>query len=140
MTDLLKYSEDDLQELIQAEGLDDDFVPGYLDSVAGVLNKNPTMYRSYGPYWWPLKRLLIQRGHQDLFGTEVDDSVADQLTYTTDQLTVAAIYSYSERVMAAGTMYSNSQLVDTPDGAESYLIADEEIEGIIAVINSTKAS
>ena len=35
---------------------------GVLQNIVQVLQEHPTYYRNFGPWWWPLKRILKRAG------------------------------------------------------------------------------
>lgn len=129
---LARYDVADLERLIREEVGSDDFAPRYLKSVATTLQRHPTHYRGFGPYWWPLKSLLIDAGYTQ-FGVEIEDDAAlEALTYPTPALTVAAAYTFSEHSFAMGMHQSPAHTVDTDDGeSTTYFIGDEELEGLL---------
>lgn len=132
-----KYSEKDLEKMIEVEG-GKGFAPAFLAGVKATLTANPKLYRQYGLYWWPLKLLLIESGF-DLFGSEIDEYTALSLSYSTDELTCAACYTYAEREFLMGNMYSNSHIVNLNNGDDdTYYINDNEIEGVLFVDDMIK--
>lgn len=129
---LARYSADDLALLISEEVGSGDFVAAYLRGVANTLSRHPAQYRGFGPYWWPLKALLIEAGYTQ-FGTEIDDEEAlSALTYPTANLTVAAAYTFAEHAFSTGLLTSPSHTVAYDDGEMgTYFVGDEELEGIL---------
>lgn len=126
-----RYQAADLQRLIDEEA-GGDFVAAYLSGVVEAIKRQPEHYRGFGPYWWPLKALLIDAGHAD-FGTEIEDTDAhDQLTYSTPTLTAAAAYTFSEHAFNDGMQAAAGHSVEYDDGeVETYFVADEEMEQLI---------
>lgn len=128
---IARFDEAELQALIDQEAGGGEFVATYLASVAALLGREPEQYRGFGPYWWPLKRLLIDAGYRQ-FGDEIDDeATADALTYPSPALTVAAAYAFAEHAMAAGMQYSPAHVVQVDGEPTTYWIGDEAIEGPI---------
>jgi len=125
-----RFDPADLERLIAEEVGSEDFLTDYLDGVARTLDAQPETYRGFGPYWWPLKRLLIDAGHSQ-FGDTVDDAeTADALTYDRPALTAAAAYTFAEHARGAGMQFSPAHTIAREDGElDTYLIADEDIEG-----------
>lgn len=128
---LARYDIADLQRLISEEVGSGDFVAAYLKSAADTLARQPAHYRGYGPYWWPLKRLLINAGYTQ-FGRDIDDdAAADALTYPTDALTAAAAYAFAEHAFSQGTHQSPAHVVTDTEGEQlTYYIGDETMEGL----------
>ncbi|HHY1699711.1 TPA: peptide-binding protein [Escherichia coli] len=60
---------------------EDEYVDFSLSGLHGRLLKNPRLYRSYGPYWPEIKKLLLERGYGQIYSAwhllpvpeEVDD-------------------------------------------------------------------
>ncbi|MGP9633769.1 hypothetical protein ACT3R7_11950 [Halomonas sp. AOP43-A1-21] len=129
---LARYSIDALEQLISTESGGGDFVAAYLRGIASTLSRHPAQYRGFGPYWWPLKALLIEAGYTQ-FGTEIDDDDAlSDLTYSTPRLTIAAAYTFAEHAFSTGLLTSPSHTVDYDDGETgTYYVGDEELEGIL---------
>lgn len=129
---IARYDVADLQRLIAEEVGEGDFVAPYLKGVAATLIQAPEQYRGFGPYWWPLKRLLIDAGYVE-FGDEIEDEdTADTLTYPSPAMTVAAAYTFSEHAMGAGMQYSSGHTVMQDDGEQgTYWIGDETMEILI---------
>lgn len=128
---IARYDAADLQRLIDEEA-GGDFVDAYLSGVAQALRCQPEQYRGFGPYWWPMKALLVAAGHTD-FGTGVeDDDALAQLTYDSPALTVAAAYTFSEYAFANGMQAAPGHTVAHDDGEdETYYVSDEEVEQLI---------
>jgi hypothetical protein len=129
---LARYSAEELAQLISEEAGDGDFVAAYLRGVANTLSRHPAQYRGFGPYWWPLKALLVDAGYTQ-FGVDIDDDEAlSALTYSTPSLTVAAAYTFAEHAFSTGLLTSPSHTVTYTDGETgTYEVGDEEIEGIL---------
>ncbi|MDX5979564.1 hypothetical protein [Vreelandella alkaliphila] len=129
---LARYSTDELERLISEEAGGGEFVAAYLKGVAQTLSRHPAQYRGFGPYWWPLKALLVEAGYSQ-FGTEIDDDDAlTALTYETPALTVAAAYAFAEHAFSTGLLTSPSHTVTFTNGETgTYHVGDEEIEGIL---------
>lgn len=51
-----------------AETIPDEGVPEVLRAIVRDLQVNPTRYRWFGVWWWPIKAMLIRAGHQPLLG------------------------------------------------------------------------
>ncbi len=100
----------------------------FIKSVAIFLQRNPLRYRGFGPYWWNLKRIMIDRGHSK-FGDFIDAEMADLFDYSDDGLNIAAAYAYSEEMLNTGRMFDSKHFIDHEDGEVSeYIIADETME------------
>lgn len=129
---IARYAAEDLERLIAEEVGGGDFVDAYLEGVASTLDHQPEQYRGFGPYWWALKRLLIERGYTQFGELVEEDETADALTYPSPALTAAAAYTFAEHAMAAGMQTSPGHTVTLEDGEQAtYWIGDEEVEGPI---------
>ncbi len=114
---------------VQASG---DWVPRYLSGLKAVINKNPLRYREYGPYWWLLKKALIDSG--DLtFGDEIDREWFDILSYGSVEMNIAAAIAYEEsRDAGQCNIYDERHTLETEEGEPyEYVIADSDIESIL---------
>lgn len=102
------------------------------DGYARILKRKPQQYRSFGPFWWLLKRELINHGHTE-FGTTVDAEWYNHADYGDPVLNMLAVWTYAEFADGRGLLFSNAHAVSfIDDGAESepeeYVLIDEEME------------
>ena len=127
-----------LEKVLQKEIGNQDrsvFVSRFLKGTAEILQREPRQYLSYGPYWWPLKRLLISAGYSS-FGTEVLDDFADTMSYEKDELTIVACWAYSTTLLENGSIYSAFHVIPTKDGEGfDYELGDDEFEMILFAQN-----
>lgn len=109
------------------------FVNKYLSGVISNLKNTPKLYRSFGPYWWPLKRLIIGYSNYDGFlGDSYDVALDQSFSYDSDALTVCAAYSMQQATVENGYMYSVSHTVYTEDQEQVELvIEDGDVERLI---------
>lgn len=108
------------------------WVSKMLGSFSATVRRRPLSYRSFGPFWWPIKRLMIESG--DLQGETPDPAEVERITLGTPALDVAAAWAYSEFAASNQTSDDNMITVDTEDGDTfEYLLNDEEMEAMPAM-------
>lgn len=102
-----------------------------LASFAGIVKRRPQAYRSFGPFWWPLKAMMIKAG--ELSGCEPDAELVAQATMGRPALDVAAAWSmhetYSSQMLAGSTFTVDTESGDTIE----YLLVDDEMKAIAAL-------
>jgi hypothetical protein len=127
--DLDKLPDDTLRSFIEDNrgGLtDDDFVNRYLDTVIDGLMLNPLLYRTYGGYWWPLKRLLIARpDYKPECGDSFDTDLNQLFSHSEDILTVAAAYLEQAKNLT-DKMLSDNHFIYDAAGGESFELTLED--------------
>ncbi len=101
-------------------------------AIADMLKKNPMQYRSYGPYWWVVKKILLSFG-EDYFGSFLDAEWVEKVTYGDPVWDLLAAWSYSEYALDNGLIYSNGHPVvfindDGESEEEAYTLVDDDIE------------
>lgn len=102
------------------------WVSKMLSSFAGIVNRRPLTYRTFGPFWWPLKALMIEAG--ELNASEPDPALVDQATAGSPALDVAAAWSMHE-TCSSQMLAGNTFTVDTESGdTVEYRLYDEEME------------
>lgn len=95
-------------------------------SFAAIVKRRPAAYRSFGPFWWPLKALMIKSG--ELVAIEPDPELVAQATMGRPALDVAAAWSMHE-TYSSQMMTGNTFTVDTESGdAVDYYLFDDEME------------
>jgi hypothetical protein len=114
-------------------GLTDiEFTERYLKGVSDSLKNNKKLYRSFGGFWWPLKRLILAYDHSmiDHIGEEFDAELNDMFSYSNDAITVCAAYLTQQVNMETGYMESNKHTYETAGNEPVDLTVDDsEIEG-----------
>lgn len=129
--------EDDLQELYEeatANQSAEEFVNRTLENVAKTLKRNPLFYRAYGPYWWLLKQMLIERHGQSLFSEgNLDKSMLNQLSFSSPAYGLVAAWQYAEWQFEMGAQANTQHELETDDGdSTTYELFDEELEVLAA--------
>lgn len=110
----------------------EEWLEGMAHAIASMLKKNPMQYRSYGPYWWVVKKILLSFG-EDHFGSFLDAEWVEKVTYGDPVWDLLAAWSYSEYALDNGLIYSNGHPVvfindDGESEEEAYTLVDDDIE------------
>lgn len=102
-----------------------DWIAKNIELTAGILRRDPRRYRAYGPYWWVVKRAMINHGLDD-FGDFVDLEWYDKVDYGNEFLNLLAALIYQDMVLELGLIYSNDHNIE-------YEPVDEDSEGDVQV-------
>lgn len=134
--EVLKVSVESLQSFIadnKADLTDEQFTNDYLDSVIEGLKLTPGLYRTYGGYWWPLKRLLMERpSYPDEFGTDVDTELDSAFSYDSAELTIAAAYIEQQANLSDKMMSDTHFVYEAPDGESvEVILEDPDMERLL---------
>jgi hypothetical protein len=130
---IIKPEKDQVEELIKVamNGLTTtirEWESNFSASLVEFLQKNPLRYRGFGPYWWLVKRALIDRGHLE-FGDFIDAEVYEAFDYGKPSINLAAAFSYSEERFSLGSMYESRHAIEHEDGdTTEYVLVDEDME------------
>jgi hypothetical protein len=135
--DIYKPSANDLQPLLDqaiSGQTVDNWVDIYLKNLKILLSKNPLRYRTYGPYWWLLKKAMVDHDIYT-FGTSIDKEWLDRLDYGNEAINIISAHAYEDaRVDMGMNVLDSSHLLEDLDGEPyEYLSDDSEME-IKAVI------
>lgn len=105
----------------------------YLTALATLIKKDPRQYRSYGPYWWPLKAMLIEAGGAPEVGHKLEGGTLEHYTHPTPELTICAAWAYQQTQLDNGHLYTSDHLLDLEGGeVYEYSLYDVELEHLIA--------
>ena len=110
---------------------DEQFVKRYVTGVIETLKTNKKLYRSFGGYWWPLKRIILALEPQaaEHLGEEYDSELNEAFSYGNDALTVCAAYLTQDVNIEQGYMDSNKHTYYTAENEPIELtIEDTEME------------
>jgi len=134
MRKLKVLTEEELQPILvlalESES-DVGFVPGYLSGVARSLINSPGTYRSFGPYWWPLKELLLKYSI-DVFGSNVEAGTLNHFRLNSEDLVCVAAYAYQQQKLSEEKLLSTEHILDIEDGeTESYILHDQKMEELL---------
>ncbi len=131
------FTEQALIPIIEEGSSDSDeeqWADGFLAGAAGLLKRNPVMYRSFGPFWWPLKRYLQDGGLNG--GEPVEDELFDQVTMGSKSLDIAAAYAYHDWTTSNMSITNTVHIVQSSDGEDvEYQVIDDEFEALIAFLS-----
>lgn len=134
MKKIVKYNPVELNQMIEntRKEVGDNFAENYLLSLAKMLKKQPDMYLSFGPYWWLLKKELINLGVLD-FGEDSDAELVEMLEYESRDLNCAACYAAQVLAFDSYATHTNDKTVIGDDGEPFvYRLADSTMELMIA--------
>jgi hypothetical protein len=100
-----------------------------VDAIAKILRDRPLRYRTYGPYWWVVKRALIDAGVTD-FGDHIDLEWFDALNYGDPAYNLLAAWAYEDARFASGQIIENPYhvMIQADGEAIEYACDDEEME------------
>lgn len=104
----------------------------YLEGAKALLQANPIQYRSYGPFWWLLKRAFIQGGTL-VFGEHLDAEWLEATEYGDPAKNLMATFVYAEYAINHGLIRSSEHAIGYLDGeSDFYVLADEDMEALAA--------
>lgn len=142
LIDTVMPVEDDIEQVLQVDGLagrtEDAFTAAYLSNVVVQLRDNPASYRSFGPWWPEVKRLMSENLANQDFGQSIDVDVKAIYCLTRPALTVIAAHLYRAERIDSGYLYSAYHELPVHDDADDtepylYVSADEDMEKLIAI-------
>lgn len=131
MPEKIKLFEPSDLEKVVAEGVkpfatQSTWVNKMVSSFASIVGRRPMAYRSFGPFWWPLKAMMIKSG--EMQGEAPDPELVAQVTTGNPALDVAAAWSmhenYSSQLLSGSTFTVDTESGDTVQ----YLLCDDEME------------
>lgn len=130
-TDIIKPTEADLAPLIAeatATQTLTQWKAKYLATLDSFLKKNPFSYRSYGPWWWLVKKELIAAGNL-YFGDDTDAEWVEALDYGRIELNLLAAHGYSDWRVNEGAMHEPLHTLELNNGETiDYLLTDTDME------------
>jgi len=107
----------------------EDWANKFTATMTRYLIRNPDHYRAFGPYWWLVKKALIDRGTLD-FGEDIDDAAFAALDYGDETTNLLAAMSYYNVMFEI----DRNRVVHTfeIDGGEtlSYTLTDDDAERV----------
>lgn len=103
------------------------WVSKLLGSFAAIVRHRPMAYRSFGPFWWPLKGLMIEAG--EFQGEAPDPAEVARVTLGSAALDMAAAWAFAEWSTSNMIEMNNLITVDDEDGdTYEYELRDDEME------------
>jgi len=118
--------EEATQEQTEAQWHDE-----FLVGVSALVIKNPVLYHSFGPFWWPLKKYIQDSGMIE--GEPVNQALVDQITMGNKTLDLAAAYAFHNITTKNLTSDYHARIVQDENGDDMLVqTVDDELEAIIA--------
>lgn len=99
--------------------------PNVARNVAAVLSNNRQLYRSFGPYWWAVKRLLRAQGYGPGLGLSAKSEHPDWAKDRSDDGLIQEGLKLHNEMVCRGSGTDAMSL--TPEG-EDYRVYDPDIE------------
>lgn len=107
------------------------FIASHLAGIVQVLGQDPRQYRSYGPYWWPVKAMMAERGIE-LAGDTLELGTLQHYTLSTPALTLCAAWAYRQDRIEEGKIRTASHQLELAEGElYEYVLVDEDMEAFI---------
>jgi hypothetical protein len=97
-------------------------LPVFVAQTAKVLTRDEKQYLRYGPYWWAIKRILIEQGVG--VGTYQEPIWANEYACETPELTLIAAWEFSDDSTSWGVQTREYDLTDDI----SMLLYDPDME------------
>ncbi len=108
-----------------------DWIPKFLKNLRKLLLENPQYYRGYGPYWWALKKELVNAGFLD-FGDEIDMEWLAAVDYERTEYNLLAGFAYLESMFDLGKQAEPVHTIDLENGETiEFLATDSDMDIII---------
>jgi hypothetical protein len=128
------FTPDQLRGLIEEATIDQsekEWHQALLSGIAGLIDKSPIAYRSFGPFWWAVKKYLQDDGL--IRGEPVDLELFDQVTMGDKTLDLAAAFAFHDSTSKSFTATETAHTVSDENGESlEYQVIDEEFEARIA--------
>ena len=129
---IYKPSQDDLQPLLGQATKDqtaEQWMEKFLTNLKANLLKEPLRYRTYGPYWWLLKKIYIDQSDLS-FGESIDQEWFDALDYGKPEFNILAAFAYEEVRVTKNMLDDPFHTMDTPDGDDyiEFASSDPDME------------
>lgn len=132
MSKFIKPSEEELELLRDAAtrggAVDErEWTKTHCRLVAGLLKRDPLRYRGYGPYWYAVKKALLDAGYQD-FGETIDLEWFELIDYGKTFYNLLAAWMYQDNAANVGLMYASSHIATFEERDETGDAVNEEME------------
>jgi hypothetical protein len=126
------YNKQDLQnalfEALDSNKTEAEFVQRFAANVGKILKRKPQNYRYFGPYWWPLKKIMIE---QEVPGIDdfIDQEWLERADFGDKALNCVAAWAMQETRMEQMEMPANSVLLEDDEGNfEECVVIDPFLE------------
>lgn len=135
-----KRTVEELTPAIEAatEAFDDprEWAELFLGNLSLTLSKNPLQYRSFGAWWWVLKKELVAYGI-DNFGTDSDAEWIEKATYSDSVTNIVASFLYHRHQANIGLIFEATHQVEYTDNegdiiTKEYHLYDVDMEVLAA--------
>lgn len=141
MNTYIKLPIEKLQPLVDENAAENEqaFVDSYISGVVRALVNSPESYRSFGAYWWALKKRIIAKG-VDVFGQFVEGETLAHFDYESDAIACCAAYVTQSDRANANELFTQTHLLDVGEGETTeYTLEDAEMERFAIVQRSIRA-
>lgn len=99
----------------------------FVAAIKKLVGKDPLRYRTYGPYWWLVKKGLLDRG-DFCFGEYFDEEWISALDYGLEELNFIAAFVYEDVQFQHGIYNAQHSLVDDEGEPVCFVCNDHEME------------
>lgn len=135
-----QFSADDLTAMLDAIASETGqknsgvWADSVLEGFARLVDKTPGAYITFGPYWWPVKQLLVDRGLMNL--DPPDSDKLQEVSFGSDSLNIAAAFAAHNYCIDSMSTSSNTVSVLDMDSGDTvdYLLLDEEMEALKSTV------
>lgn len=122
------------QEAFQGGLSESEWLAKMAATIAKIFRQNPKQYRGLGPYWWVVKKILLDHDYD--FGDFIDAEWYENVSYGSDVLNMLASYAYQVYAADMGLIESNEHnlIMLDDDGAQHplvYVLVDDDMESRI---------
>ncbi len=121
----IKERTEEFEKELQENNPGADLLTTGIGAIKWRLDKRPLSYRQYGPYWWALKKLLINAGVA-AGDTVMDEELAAEYRGESDLETLIMADAFREIVLRMFLCDNNQYQLD--DGEEPWVLIDDEYE------------
>ena len=126
-----KPSRETLAELIDQAcetRTEEEWIERFLAGIKTLLSKSPARYRGYGPYWWLVKKALIDRGDLSL-GEHIDTAWFEAMDYGDTASNLAGAYLYEDMRTDSVNLFEDAHYLSDETGETViFMSCDEEME------------
>ncbi len=113
----------------------EDWIKKITTTLTTILKRRPLQYRTYGAFWWILKKEFIGQGITD-FGDHLDLELIELLDYNDTAYNILAAWAYADSMDNIKTIYDNRHTILYLDDSEygneyrsmEYVLIDENME------------
>jgi len=98
----------------------------YLETLQGYLTANPIFYRAFGPYWWLVKKALVDASFFE-FGEVYDADWFEALDYGENGMNLLVAHHYYDEHFGIGPT-EQQHVLDGEGEAVDYWLEDPDME------------